>query len=339
MRDLATGDVRPQGRDRWLRWALAGAVGLTLAGTGVARAGDDPGGPDPGASAGDTTGGDTGAAAGATGDMGGDTGADAGDAGAGAGDTGAMGNDAGANAGNPGDAGAAATAGTWTKGQLEVDVDLGLNLSSSLVAKPFSIAPDIWYTVSPKLRAVLGHSAQSMGGFYGTTVGSGICLTGASNGCSSLYGGGALGADYLATSGTLQLVPFGRLTFNGDSEFGAIVGADVMTKVAGGKLMIGGTPNIHLGFNKRDQGNKEVLTVPVYAMYAVSPKLLAGVETGIYGPLSGFGDSFAIPVSVGGMFTVNPHIQVGAAFAFYNLAGKNNTADIRALSILFGWTK
>ncbi len=226
----------------------------------------------------------------------------------------------------------------WKKGAIGIMVDVGVNLSDSLEFKPFSIAPDITYVVSPKLRAVLGHSAQSGGGFYGLTAGSGLCLAGEDNGCANVYDNFQLGADYKAVEGGVNVMAWGRITARSiDGEFfGITAGAAISKALSGGKLMVGANPNLYIGITERDF-NKEFLSMPVWAMYAVSPKLMAGVQTGIAGPLDGFGDGFVVPVGVGGMYAVGPKINAGLAFTFANLLGKNSTADARGLSLILGY--
>jgi len=41
------------------------------------------------------------------------------------------------------------------KGSIGVNIDVGINLSKDVVSKPFAIPDEIWYEVSPKLKAIL----------------------------------------------------------------------------------------------------------------------------------------------------------------------------------------
>ncbi len=61
-----------------------------------------------------------------------------------------------------------------------------INLSEDLVAKPISIAPDVWYGVSDVLTIGVVHSARAATGFFGN-AGDGLCLTGSDNGCGKVY--------------------------------------------------------------------------------------------------------------------------------------------------------
>lgn len=316
--------------NRLIRISLVSAFALAIAGSGVAMAQDEGGGegdgmekkddaktPEPGGEGGDKApepGGEGGDKA-KEGDGGGD---------AAAGDDGGKGMD-------------------WKKGALGVNVDLGLNLSDGSEADPISIAPDVWYVISPKLRAILGHSPQSMGGFYGESGygRSGICVGDA---CAQAYDNFNVGADYWAVKGDMNVIAWGRVVARSidGSFFGLSVGANIGKALSGGKLMVGINPNIYLGLTDRDAGNKEILTVPLHAMYALSPKLMLGVQTGIQGPIDGFGDGWRLPLSLGAMFKVNKNISAGAVFNLFALAGADifpTGADLRALSLMVSWTK
>jgi hypothetical protein len=72
-------------------------------------------------------------------------------------------------------------------------------------------------------------------------------------------------------------------------------------------------------------------------MFAVNPKLGVGAQTGIAGPLDGFGDAYAIPLSFGAHYMVSDKIMAGGAFSFLNIAGEGSSADFRALNIMVGY--
>jgi hypothetical protein len=68
------------------------------------------------------------------------------------------------------------------KGAIAIHAVVEVNMSADLVAKPFSIAPDVWYGVSPKLQVGLVHSRMGQTGFLGGAgllgAGAGLCLAG-----------------------------------------------------------------------------------------------------------------------------------------------------------------
>lgn len=225
------------------------------------------------------------------------------------------------------------------KGKIAIWADVGINLSTDAVAKPFSIAPDVWYGVSDKLAVGLTHSSWGAVGFAGGTA-QGLCLAGEDNGCISVYNNLGAQAKFavMAEAGKpLSVVAVGGLIIPNikDTLFAGLrAGAEVgyMT----GKIHVGATPSIYIGVTERDF-NKEILYLPVNVGYMVNEKLGAGVQTGIWGLLDGFGDTYQIPLSLMGMYAVGPKINAGAAFTFTNIAGKESSADGRALNIFVNY--
>ncbi len=223
------------------------------------------------------------------------------------------------------------------KGKISIWADVGINLSADAIAKPFSIAPDVWYGVSDKLAVGLAHSGYGANGFIGST-GAGLCLANEENGCVSVYNNLALLGKYaVVAEPALSVVVNGGVVVPGIKDMllaGLKAGADI--GYATGKIMILASPILYIGVTERDY-NKESLHVPVMVGYMVSNKLHAGVQTGIAGPLDGFGDAFRVPVTLGGMYAVSPKISAGAGFSFFNLAGKGGSADSRALNIFVNY--
>lgn len=228
------------------------------------------------------------------------------------------------------------------KGKLRVDVSLNVNMSKELVAKPINITPDVWYGVAPKLEVGLAHSSYGLTGFWGTdALGGGVCFTGEENGCAKLYNGpiGVL-ARYALVEGDLTVAADGGLVIGSLDPMELSLKAGVRGVKKMDKLMIGFAPFIALGLTERDAGNKEYLGVPVDVNYIVNDKLGVGVQTGIHGPLDGFGDAFFVPVALSGMYQVNESITAGAAFTLLRVAGGlegPGAADFRGLSVFASW--
>lgn len=210
---------------------------------------------------------------------------------------------------------------------------LNINASSGAFAKPFGISPDIFYGLSDQLSLALVHSGYHATGFAGSTRDS-LCLAGKADGCLKAYDRLAALARY-ALNGDLALD--GGLVVNSldAGTYAVKVGVVGRMPVGPGTLMY--APNVHVGVNKRDMGNKGALFVPISFMMPVSGAIMGGVQTGIAGPLDKFGDSYAVPVSFMGMMPINDTLMAGAALTFNNIAGKNSSADFRALNVFVGW--
>jgi hypothetical protein len=228
------------------------------------------------------------------------------------------------------------------KGKIRVDVSIGVNLSKELVAKPITITPDVFYGVSDKLEVGVAHSGYALVGFWGAeSLGGGLCLAGTDGGCGKVYDGplGLLGR-FVLMEGSIDLAADGGVVIGPFDPMTLSLKAGVRGRKMMGKMMIGVAPNISLGLTERDGGNKEYLAVPVDVNFMVNDKLGVGVQTGIHGPLDGFGDAFFVPVSLGAMFQINPSLTAGGAFVLHRVAGGADgpgAADLRGLSVFASW--
>ena len=198
-----------------------------------------------------------------------------------------------------------------------------------------TIAPDIWYGVMPKLEVGLAHSGYGIGGFW-SAPGTGVCITGKSSNCPKVYNGPILvGAHYLLVQGGVDLAADAGVLIDAIDPFTLSVKVGVKGRKMAGKIMIGFNPNVDIGITKRDAGNKEVLNVPIDVHFMASPKFGVGLQTGISGPFSHFGDLYRIPVGIGAVYMASPKLMVGGEFSLLRVAGFDGpgAADLRAMSI------
>jgi len=217
-------------------------------------------------------------------------------------------------------------------GTVTINGAIDLNLSKNAVLKPIYVTPDIYYGINDQLTLGIVHGAWE-DIFQG---GGGLCLGGQDRGCFKAYNNVTLDGLYsLLRQAGFELAAHAGFDFrNIDQKFlGLHLGAAL--KFTSGPLAIVADPSLGVGLNKRDQGNKESITIPVRIGFQASPTVAAFLDTGIGGPTSNFGDSYQIPAGVGALVAVAPIADVGAKFEFSNLGGKGHSADYRDLMILF----
>jgi hypothetical protein len=217
-------------------------------------------------------------------------------------------------------------------GGIAVWGSLNVSLSKELVGKPLGISPDVLYGVNEKLAIALVHSQYGTTGFAGG-AGTSLCLAGDTSGCPDLYRNVGILALY-------EIMP--DLAFNGGLVISqlsdpmlASLKLGVQGRAMAGPVMIMYAPNILIGITERDF-NKELLNLPVSAMMPAGP-VMAGIQTGISGPLKDFGDFYRIPLSLMGIMPINEALKAGVALTFENIAGKGSSADFRTLNIFVGW--
>ncbi len=209
-----------------------------------------------------------------------------------------------------------------------------MSLSKDAVAKPFSLAPSVWYGVSDKLTVGLTHDR-------GTTMltprpipGAGICLAGKENGCGKVYNNIGVDALFALAAGKFSVAAhpgLDILSFSDPSVIALRVGVLGKYEIAP-KIAIAFDPRISIGLTERDL-NKESIDIPFFLWFAASEKIGAYVSTGIAGPLDGFGDAFVVPVGLGANFKASEKLSIGGDFLFGNLLGNGSSADSRALGL------
>tara|TARA_R110002096_G_scaffold44526_13_gene120558 strand:+ start:154751 stop:155689 length:939 start_codon:yes stop_codon:yes gene_type:complete len=220
------------------------------------------------------------------------------------------------------------------KGKIKIRAALGVGLSKDFVGDPIALAPDVVYGAMDKLDVGLYHTNMGLTGFW-TQFGGGLCLTG--DLCFDEVYNGPTGilANYSIAEDQLSIAANGGLVFSsiaGDTMFMSLKAGARINYAIDDKMGLQIDPAIVLGLNERDF-NGDGLLLPVSFMYAVDAKIHAGVQSGISGPLDGFGDGYVIPLTLAGMYQVDSKLGVGGAFGFLNIAGSDSSADIRGLTL------
>ncbi|MBT8493393.1 MAG: hypothetical protein KJO07_10085, partial [Deltaproteobacteria bacterium] len=98
--------------------------------------------------------------------------------------------------------------------------------------------------------------------------------------------------------------------------------------------------NLFAGLSERDAGNKEVINIPITAMYALNAKAAVGLQTGISLPFEDAGDFYRVPVALGGRYMVTPKAHVDLIFTLpFLLSGIEpiNGVDSRVLTLAGGY--
>ena len=232
------------------------------------------------------------------------------------------------------------------KGKIQLGVALGVNMSADVVGDPIVLAPDVAYGAMDKLDVGLYHSNYGLTGFWNQSAGS-LCIVGDT--CGDVYNGptGIL-ANYSVMEGQMGVSAGGGLVLSnvtGDTMLMDIkLGAKIRYAIDA-KMGIIAEPALAFSINERDAdvmagslGKRDAFVLPVAFMYAVDAKIHAGVQTGISGPLDGFGDAYRIPLNVSGMYQVDAKLGVGGMFGFMNIAGKGSDADFRNLTLFAHYT-
>jgi hypothetical protein len=245
---------------------------------------------------------------------------------------------------------ATATAGTdqltLPRSRLVLDAFVGINLSSSQVFKPFSISPDIWYGATDMITVGLIHSGLGATGFLGTP-GTALCLTGSSNGCPDFYPGFGVDVRYKLKTGAFAWAADGGLYVRAIDPFQLAIKLGAIGRWTKDKIAVELAPNLFFGLTNRSPepvmmvvvaGNQEVLNLPVTGLYAVTPKASVALQTGLVLPFQSTGDTYAVPLSIGGHFLATPSLNVNLAFTLAKLIGGGEATGFDTRTLTLGGT-
>lgn len=236
---------------------------------------------------------------------------------------------------------------TLKRNMVEVTVPVGINMSKDLAGKPTTVAPSLYYGLTDRWMVGVRHF-------------SGLCLTGADEGCPNVYEDVSVdtlisfiraGGIDLAIGGAVNAAPLQNpTTWSGEAR--------LVARAYGGPLALTIAPTVNFGFNKRDTankvapyvlnlssyniltpfsiaGNRELLTIPASLQLQLGSYFAVAASGALQGPLGPptgtFGDLYTIPIGFAAVVTPIRWLDVGADFVFPNLAGKGHTSDTRSL--------
>ena len=191
-----------------------------------------------------------------------------------------------------------------------------INLSKDFAGDPICLAPSLYYGINKKLSAGITHRR-------------GICVSG--DACDKTYNDLAVLASYsLMGRGNFHFAAIGGLALPSISDPTAVgLNAGASAKIMAGKIAIEATPLVYVGFTKRDDV-KDGLAFPITLQFQVNNQTAVSLETGIESTLSDFGDFYAVPIALTGLFAVSEKIDFGASFRLTNVAGKDGAAGAEA---------
>jgi hypothetical protein len=259
---------------------------------------------------------------------------------------------------------------TLPAGMAEIWLPLTANLADGSEFEPYWLNPSIRYGVTDNLMLGLRHFV-------------GVCPAGEENGCGEVYNDVSVDALLAVGSGRGVSFGLGGAINYAPIEDDPAWSAEVrlVARAGGGAFALTASPTLNIGLNDRDggtdvlpgevpplkwtgtplnlgsydvltlavtPGNREYLLVPVTLQLQLGELFAVAAGASLNGPLNAedldFGDVYTIPVSVAGVFTLHPMVDVGAALTFPNLAGADfdeegasfqlaNGTDERLLSI------
>jgi len=219
-------------------------------------------------------------------------------------------------------------------GQLDAQLTAEINVSSLLVGKPLSLAPDVWYGVTPALTIGVIHSDSSIDRLG---PGASFCVNTQPILCPDRYHGSGLDALYLITSGSFAAAAHVRLLVRELHPFEPAVTGGATLRWQRGRWSISGDPYLQIGLDNLDRGNRAELWLPI--TLAVQPIQHVALEllTGWNSDLAIARDGYNVPGGIRVRARPTAHVDAGATFGFLSILGPQNDAKARVLFFDVGW--
>jgi len=189
-------------------------------------------------------------------------------------------------------------------------------LKGIIFLKSGSLAPDLYRGITHRLTVGILHDQ-------------GLCISDTT--CGTVYNDIALELSYaLLPRGAVPLVVRGGFQFPRFRRFFAGPRIGFTTRLRLWRLALLLEPTLYAGLIGRDDdpeaptpldvpGRAEVIEVPATLQLQMTSRGLLFVTVGAYGPVSDFSNHYKLPVGIGGSFTINHRIDLGAELRFTDL--------------------
>ncbi|HEY6562523.1 MAG TPA: hypothetical protein VI072_34880 [Polyangiaceae bacterium] len=208
-------------------------------------------------------------------------------------------------------------------GELARPKILGINMSEDRALEPVYIAPHFYWGASNDVT-------------LGVTHRRGFCVTGEDGGCGDkVYNDAGFGMlANLIDGDAVELDLHVGVPVKSFDPF--VIGAQtgVLGKFRAGTLALVFDPYVYVGFNRRDEGNREYVVLPIWFYIQATAVVVPFFGVAFEGPLDGFSDYYRVPVEGGVLFDVTQDVDLGVVMRFDNLLGNDSNSDERELGML-----
>ncbi len=218
--------------------------------------------------------------------------------------------------------------------QIAADLVLEVNVASTYVGKPTSLAPDVWFGLARGVTIGIVHSDPSVDRFE---PGASLCLHSGVLTCDRLYHGGGIDLRWSAREGDLAFAPRARFLVRDVDPFKPAVTLGTLVRWQRGRIALIGDPYLQLGLLNMDQGNRAAIVLPIELAIQPTCRWAISLHTGWDADVAVWRDGWEVPVALGTLARVTAQLDVGATLGFQHLLGPLNTPKDRVVFITVGW--
>jgi len=219
-------------------------------------------------------------------------------------------------------------------GGAEVRLTAEINLQKNRYGRPLSLAPDLWYGITPRWTIGLIHSNPSVDRIDATAT---FCLRRFQTRCDRLYRGSGIDLRWSWKTGPLSVAPRARVLLRDVEPIKPAITLGAMVRWTRGRFAIESDPYLRIGLVNRDQGNRAALFLPVWLAMQPTCRWLLAIHTGWDSDLAIARDGYHIPFGLVIRARATSQVDLGVEAGFTSLLGPQNNIKQRAALITIGW--
>ena len=218
---------------------------------------------------------------------------------------------------------------------LDVRLTAGIDVQYQRTTQILSLAPDVWWGISPRWTLGLIHSAASLDRIDALAT---LCVRDpASSPCTRLYEGGGLDVKYGALDGPLSVAPRVRLLLRDTDPFKPAITLGAELRWTYGRFAIAGDPYVRLPLANHSLGNRAALFLPVWFEVQPARGWLAFLHTGYDATIAVLSDGSKIPFSLGVTARATCALDLGFEAGWDALLGAQHDAKHGTVLLTAGW--
>lgn len=220
------------------------------------------------------------------------------------------------------------------KGSFDAQLTAEINLQKNRYGRPLSLAPDLWYGLTPRWTIGLIHSNASVDRIDATAT---FCLRRFQTRCDRLYRGSGLDLRWSWKAGPLAVAPRARFLLRDVDPMKPALTLGALVRWTRGRFAIESDPYLRVGLMNRDEGNRAALFLPVWLAMQPTCRWLIAIHTGWDSELAIARDGYHIPFGLVVRARATSHIDVAVEAGFTSLLGPQNNIKQRAALVTLGW--
>ncbi|HEX4421579.1 MAG TPA: hypothetical protein VH165_26870 [Kofleriaceae bacterium] len=220
-------------------------------------------------------------------------------------------------------------------GTFDLRLTAEINIQSSLVSKPTSLAPDVWWGVLPRWTIGVIHSDASVDQL---TTSATFCVRESDiSPCDRRYRGTGLDVLFDALDGPLAVAPRLRVLLRDVDPWKPATTIGAALRWVHGRIAISGDPYLRLPLANAALGNRPAIDLPIWLAVQPAVGWQLGLGTGYDGDLVALRDDGRIPLAVSAATRLTRAFELGVVAGWPVFFGLQHDGRHGTVMISLDW--